>query len=572
MKRLILFFIIFHICSIYSSQIKIEFTNSDKTSTYENIINQGGKFKNDTIQLKKHLAPLLNSSKAIHHAIYFTLLADGYSEFLDKSNLKSEANYKQALKFATKSKDQALTTWVNLSFARYYYKYRNYTELIPYLMEASFVIESLPKKEIIFPGKSFQFVGWVLQSIGDEEESTKYLKISNQHFDNKSSDFATNLDNIGNNYLKNGDFKNSEKYYNKAIKLSNEIKDLDRLARAKGNLGILHFNKGNYNKAEELLTEDLALSEKYSTPQNTMFVCISLAKVYLAKGNTNEAIQMISKGENIAKSKPYFLSSEQEILQLKLKTISQNTDTNEQLNIMKRLRSIEDSVNKSDGDLAITKANYEMQKIKLNRKLHESNLQISYGTTRRNKFILATILLLFLSCYLYYSFKKKLIKSRSDYKETVAFFEKEKENFEKNLNNSEKNLKSYVAFLKSKNLQIQQLTEKIQELHCSLSSTIEDKHGKLNELLKSHLMTEENWRNFKIEFHNEYPEICKRIKEDFPEINDSTLRIVLLQKLDFTNAEVSSLLGITVDAVKKSKQRLRKKLGDRYEELEALQK
>ena len=52
MKRLILFFIIFHICSIYSSQIKIEFTNSDKTSTYENIINQGGKFKNDTIYIE----------------------------------------------------------------------------------------------------------------------------------------------------------------------------------------------------------------------------------------------------------------------------------------------------------------------------------------------------------------------------------------------------------------------------------------------------------------------------------------------------------------------------------------
>ena len=60
--------------------------------------------------------------------------------------------------------------------------------------------------------------------------------------------------------------------------------------------------------------------------------------------------------------------------------------------------------------------------------------------------------------------------------------------------------------------------------------------------------------------------------QDFPEINDSNLRIILLQKLEFTNAEISGLLGVTVDAVKKSKQRLRKKLGDKYVELESLQK
>lgn len=572
LKKKILFFIIFNICSLYYSQINIDLHNSDKTAAYENIINQGGKFRNDTIQLKNHLAPLLKSSKPDHHALYYTLLADGYSEFFDNTNKKTESYYRQAIKSAHKSKDKRLLIWVNLSYSRYFYKYRKYKDLIPLLMDATFSIETLPRNEIIFPGKSFQFLGWVLQSIGDEKESIKYLKISNEYFDKNSSDFIANLDNIGNNYFKIGDYNNCEKYYTQAIKLSEKIRDLDRLARAKGNLGILYFTKGDYDQAEDLLIKDLALSELYCNPQNTMFVSIYLAKVYLAKGKRKEAAQMIAKAENIAKSKPYFLSSELEILQLKLKTYSQNSNTNEQLSIMKRLSKIEDSLNKSDGDLAITKANYEIQKIRLNRKLQESNLQISDENSRRNKFIVAIILLLILSGYLFYSFKKKLEKSKSEYRKTVEFFENEKQNYANNLNYSQKNLKSQVAFLKSKNLQIQQLQEKIQYLNTSLSSKIENKHEKLNELLKSHLMTEENWRNFKVEFNNEYPEICAKILEDFPEINDSNLRIVLLQKLEFTNAEVSGLLGITVEAVKKSKQRLRKKLGDKYEELESLQK
>ncbi len=38
-------------------------------------------------------------------------------------------------------------------------------------------------------------------------------------------------------------------------------------------------------------------------------------------------------------------------------------------------------------------------------------------------------------------------------------------------------------------------------------------------------------------------------------------------QLDFNNVEISELLGITIDAVKKSNQRMKKKLGDRYDEL-----
>jgi DNA-binding CsgD family transcriptional regulator len=38
-----------------------------------------------------------------------------------------------------------------------------------------------------------------------------------------------------------------------------------------------------------------------------------------------------------------------------------------------------------------------------------------------------------------------------------------------------------------------------------------------------------------------------------------------MQKLDFNNYEISNLLGVTIDAIKKSKQRLKKKLGDKHD-------
>ncbi|WP_278021370.1 hypothetical protein [Flavobacterium ginsengisoli] len=78
-------------------------------------------------------------------------------------------------------------------------------------------------------------------------------------------------------------------------------------------------------------------------------------------------------------------------------------------------------------------------------------------------------------------------------------------------------------------------------------------------------MTDENWSAFKREFINQYSDFYYAIIENFPEVKESNLKIIMLQKLNLNNYEMSNLLGVTIDAVKKSKQRLKKKLGDKYD-------
>ena len=118
--------------------------------------------------------------------------------------------------------------------------------------------------------------------------------------------------------------------------------------------------------------------------------------------------------------------------------------------------------------------------------------------------------------------------------------------------------------MRQKNVLIQKLHLEIQSLDETQSLPKANDRGKLNDLLKSHLMTEENWINFRLEFEREHANFYKILIKDFPEITDSNLRIILLQKLNFTNAETAGLLGITVEAVKKSKQRLKKKLAEKH--------
>ncbi|MBE8724410.1 hypothetical protein [Flavobacterium hungaricum] len=78
-------------------------------------------------------------------------------------------------------------------------------------------------------------------------------------------------------------------------------------------------------------------------------------------------------------------------------------------------------------------------------------------------------------------------------------------------------------------------------------------------------MTDENWNAFKREFIKLYGPFYDSVIENFPELKESNLKIIMLQKLDLSNYEMANLLGVTIDAIKKSKQCLKKKLGERYE-------
>ncbi|MNT42088.1 hypothetical protein D3C72_1784880 [compost metagenome] len=83
----------------------------------------------------------------------------------------------------------------------------------------------------------------------------------------------------------------------------------------------------------------------------------------------------------------------------------------------------------------------------------------------------------------------------------------------------------------------------------------------LKTLLQSHLITDEKWQEFKFLLAKEFPNLLQDIQAKFPDITESNLRVIVLMKMGLNNREVANVLGVTPDAIKKSMQRLKKKLG-----------
>jgi tetratricopeptide (TPR) repeat protein len=84
--------------------------------------------------------------------------------------------------------------------------------------------------------------------------------------------------------------------------------------------------------------------------------------------------------------------------------------------------------------------------------------------------------------------------------------------------------------------------------------------NKLAELEKSIILTGSDWRRFKDLFEQVYPGYLQRLTEKIPGISPAETRLLTLAKLNFSNKEIASALGITPQAIRVSWHRLRKKI------------
>ncbi|MEK6494888.1 ECF-type sigma factor [Myroides odoratimimus] len=128
-------------------------------------------------------------------------------------------------------------------------------------------------------------------------------------------------------------------------------------------------------------------------------------------------------------------------------------------------------------------------------------------------------------------------------------------------------LASYQVYLSEKTAQIAKLEDELNKASHSSKEIFKEKRPAIEELLRSHLMTEENWVLFKETSRAEQAVYFNEIITQFPDLTESNLRIVLLQKMGLTNQETANILGVTIDAVKKAKQQLKKKYEDDYSAL-----
>ncbi|WP_289661117.1 tetratricopeptide repeat protein [Flavobacterium panacagri] len=559
-KKISFFFVLytFVFCTKLQSQ-KLFSSSKDLITEIESILVKENNPPKDTLLLKKRLAFLKESSNKKINVLYPALLANGYAAFFDKTNEKSEYYFLKSMQEAKKSKDLSLIIWTQLNYSKYLYFYCQIDKLIPIVLKTMEESNQIDPSEMILPAETFKFFGWIMLTVEDNS-AVNFLKKSMQYMKESSSESASVLNAIGNCYFKNKDFTNAMHYYNKSEAMALKIGDSVRYAKVLGDKALVYDKKEDANTAVNLLKQDIAYSQKFKIEKNEMYASILLAKILLKLNHKSEAQKILERAGEIAGTKPYYRSSLKEVIELKLLLLN-GENFQKELILRRQLKQLDEYLLKTNGNTVLRRSNWLIQKNKYENETKKILLELEKGERIRNISLLILISTI-LSSALAYGF----LTQRLNYKRLkVEEYENDRLIFEEKLKDASSDIDYYAENLQSKDKQISILEGELEEIKSSATKYLEEDRSKLQEMLGSHLMTDENWSAFKREFIKQHNDFYNAIMENFPELKESNLRIIMLQKLNLNYYEMSNLLGVTVDAVKKSKQRLKKKLGEKYD-------
>jgi DNA-binding CsgD family transcriptional regulator len=121
-------------------------------------------------------------------------------------------------------------------------------------------------------------------------------------------------------------------------------------------------------------------------------------------------------------------------------------------------------------------------------------------------------------------------------------------------------LDQYTLRMKEKSALLEKFEAELENMKQSGQAMESDANHSLQELLQVSILTEDEWLHFRALFEKVHPGFLTRMRVKLPDLTPAETRLLVLTKLKLTNKEMGAMLGIGYDAIKKTRQRLRKKI------------
>lgn len=364
-----------------------------------------------------------------------------------------------------------------------------------------------------------------------------------QKYSRKDSCFLFRL--VGQCYEEMNVHDSAITYFNMSSALAPNTDYVYVMSQNAADIGIVHKNLGDYNKAMEYFQTSIRLE-----PLDIVITSIvngEIAQCLLELGKYKEAIsyfELAIKQNN----KTGQLEVKEVIYDKYAQCLAKLRDFEKAYTYAAISKEIKDSIFKLEKEKLVQNMQYEFESqfntienkqlkkdLERQKELSEKERKIKYFTLLTSFLSLFGLIIVLLYFYNRSRFRKRIIAlQKADRKRLL---EQLKENVE-DLGKQKDKAKSLENRLK----------------HKSISK------DKINEVIRN-LENVENWPAYIRNFEQTYSDELERIEEILDlKLTKSDLRILALHNLSLTNKETASVLGITEEGVKKAKYRLRKKL------------
>ncbi len=492
------------------------------------------------------------------------LQAEAYSKNFDNINHQSVSLYLEALSEAKKINDENLLVYVNTQVGFFYYSYNEYIKAMPFFIKSSNLLDENNIDDLIQPADVYKKNAYFFGSINEHQKSIDYLLKALKFTPTNSESYAAFLNNIGSSYYKMGAVENARNYFMKAKEVSLENNNQVRYAKTLGDLALIHFDQKEYQKAIELLQKDIQISIKNKADRNTMYAQILLSKVYVETKNFDKAKQTLALANDYVSSKNYLKSYAYEIAQVDLAIALQTNDIALELQSRRTLAKLAADIMYKDGQEAIKLIGWETQKEQFNAKLEAEKAKVEKANLKVLIICGIVVFIVVLTFFIVRSIQLRFKNKEAEYQKNMLQYKINHLQSISKLDDYDLTLKSYQSYLFDQNRQMNLIEKELDKLNSNVVTKDQAKIF-LQELLDQQKMSGNNWLALKNTFVKEENDYYNTLLENFPDLSERNLRIVILNKMDLKPAEIALILNIKIDVVNDALQRLRKNFKGRFD-------
>lgn len=521
-------------------------------------------FGKDTIFLKKHIAPLLERAKSENNIplqwAYYMQMADGFSIAIDNTNPTSDYYYRLANKLTKDHNYPELEITGLIRQGYYNFIYRKVIEAFPFYLKANDLKAKVDIDKIPLPIKHYQFISNFFSYIGDYSKAIEYLEAA-LPFCKETSRERINLINSMSIYNLNlNKTENSLYYLNIAMHEAELAKDSVWIGIISGNLAEYEWKKGNKTKALDLVKKNIALSIRYNDTQDAMRANLILADYYISLDEWDLASQHIIISKKMMEDKPYYLQYKMNAAFLLSKIAKHLNKKEDELTHLNTYILLRDSLEKRNNVKEMQKIIWQSEREKYDQTIQNTELNKQQSKRMLIYITIFSILIFCIILLLINKSKSKIKIKNANLEKDQLTLKYEKQLVDQELIILKNSLEDFTNTIKHNDTIIKQLRNDVAKAPKQNAEHSQKIVDQLNQMLESHIMTDERWISFKNVFDKVYPGYLKEIKENYIKLTDNDLRIIALQKLELNNTAMSELLCISLEGIKKAKQRLKKKM------------
>jgi len=397
----------------------------------------------------------------------------------------------------------------------------------------------------------YQFLAEILYRVREYNSSIKYARKAADAWRKSAAGNETYtvscLNTVALGYHRQDKYDSALFYYNQALELAKKAGSHVWAGIVTGNMAQIFYAQKKFDSAYPIFLNDYKTSKDSGYYDNAANSLQWAARTNLALGNKRAALQQVREAFALLRlwtDVGYLRNTYYTATQV-FREMANYDSAFYYNNLYASLNdSLEKVVSTSSTDIARARLSDEASKYNIQTLNREKKAQLML----RN-LIIAGVVLLFIFVLLIFNRRNLKTKMR------MEKMEQEKLLMEREVASAKDQLRLFTENVIEKTNLIEKL-----EMQVKGKEVSSEQHSIMSELTEKTILTEQDWYKFKSLFEKIYPGFFTNLKDKFPDITLAEQRMAALTRIHLTTKQIASMLGISLDSVHKSRQRLRQRL------------